>query len=95
VVPAAKRAELHAYLEITRITAAGTSGRASIEVVAGGTRVARVVLFENVVGINRRIVLGPLTLAAGETLEAFTEDLSTGGTVDYVISLNGVQWGLA
>jgi hypothetical protein len=94
-VPAAKRAELHAYLEITRITAAGTNGRVSIEVTAGGTRVARLVLFENTIGVNRRITLGPITLAPGETLDALTEDLSTGGTVDYVISLYGVQWGLS
>ncbi len=95
LVPAAKRAELHAYLEVTRITAATTNGRASIEVTAGGTRVAHVVLFENVVGAQQRIALGPLNLAAGETLDALTEDLSVGGTVDYVISLHGVQWGLS
>jgi hypothetical protein len=95
VVPAAKRAELHAYLEITRITTATTLGRSTIEVTAGGTRVARMVLFENVIGANRRIALGPLTLAAGETLDATTEDLSTGGTVDFVISLHGIQWGLS
>ena len=52
-------------------------------------------LFDNALGASRRVEVGPLFLAPGETLDASTEDLSTGGSVDYAISLNGVQWGLS
>lgn len=88
-VPAQKKAILeHAFVSLLRITAAAPIGKygAFCAIKGSANKMVQVVLLTNVIGDkDHEIITNKIDLIAGDTVDLRTFDLSTGGTVDYVV----------
>lgn len=72
-------------INITRITAASSLGKVTVIVKVGGVVYDRVILYNNTVGANVRVDMWQPSRATANGITIETEDLSTGGTIDYDI----------
>jgi hypothetical protein len=89
-VPTGKKAFIGAAeVEVVRQTAASTAGRATIYIRVtpyGGSGTVLIVVgtWKNAVGDDARLSIGQsICLYAGDVVDIYTSDGSTGGTVDY------------
>ena len=98
-VPAAKKFSLgFATVEALRATAAAPVGQVAAQVRTTTLQPttnypAAVRTLDNTVGSAARISSAPtLVLVAGESVDGVTEDVSTGGTMNYLLSYQGTEY---
>ena len=97
-VPAARKCMIEVLMaRALRVTVAAPVGRAGgfvyLSNVTNNPALIDVALINNTVGaIDARNLGGSVTLLAGNTIEAWTSDASTGGTVEWAMMMKGLEF---
>lgn len=97
-VPLGRRAVVTScVLHVNRVTVAAPVGQAvsAVELNQGGLTqyVAKMILYDNAVGANKDLPLsGEIWLTENDFIRLVTIDGSTGGTCDYILTLNAMEY---